>query len=181
MYLAVPTDQSHPHYQSYRKGLEILSYTAAGYGLIRGGIKAVRWGSNLFKARRGALSLIERLTTSRGPSKKILFGQSTVSPQFRHGDFKGKSIYEMVNELKNWKISANQFPIDYVVRNGQMITINNRSLLTLKRAKLDPTILRNRTGDPFYEELLSNHLQGLAPSENIRIRGGPPNTSWIGP
>jgi len=39
----------------------------------------------------------------------------------------------------------------------------------------------DRTGMQEYECLLNRHLKGNLPSDVIKIRGGPPGTSLIGP
>ncbi len=91
------------------------------------------------------------------------------------------SINQVVNGLRDGTFSPNQLPINYLIKDGKMVTFNNRSLLTLRRAKLEPTVLKNVTGDSFFEEKLLDHLKGSAPSEIIRVRGGPPGTSWVGP
>lgn len=120
--------------------------------------------------------LLPKTVTS---SDQILFGQSSVGAKFSHGPFKGKSISEIVDGLRTGSILPDQLPIDIIIRDGKTLTFNNRSLLALKRAGLNPTIIRNRTGIEFYELELNNHLQGGQASNVIRVRGGPPGTSLI--
>ena len=72
-------------------------------------------------------------------------------------------------------------PIEIIVRNGQKITLNNRSLLALRRAGINPKIIIDRTGIPEYERSLDLHFSGNLPSDVIRIRGGSPNSSLINP
>jgi hypothetical protein len=112
---------------------------------------------------------------------KIFFGQKSVSSIFSHGILEGKSIGEVAIALKQKTISPNLLPIDIIQRNGQIITLNNRSLLALKRAGLSPTIINDRTGNKFFEALLDKHLQGSLPHDYIRVRGGPLGTSIISP
>lgn len=83
--------------------------------------------------------------------------------------------------LRNGMISPKSVPIEIVIRNGQKITLNNRSLLALRRAGMNPKIIIDRTGINKYEVWLNRHLKGGLPSEVIEIRGGPPSTSFIGP
>jgi hypothetical protein len=72
-------------------------------------------------------------------------------------------------------------PIEIIVRNGQKITLNNRSLLALRRAGIEPKVTIDRTGIEKYEFRLNKHLTSNLPSDVIKIRGGPPGTSFIGP
>lgn len=113
-------------------------------------------------------------------SSRILFGQASVSSVFSSGEFEGLTITRVVEGLKNGKISPDQLPIAYLIKNEQLITFNNRSLLALRRAGLEPTILYNMSGDLLYERRLFEHLKNSQPSETIRVRGGPRGTSWIG-
>ena len=115
-------------------------------------------------------------------TEQILFGQQTVSAFFSEaGKFKLRPISEIVQELRNGVISSEALPIEVIIRNGQKITLNNRSFLALRRAKLEPKIIIDRTGISKYEEVLDFHLQGSSPSDVIRVRGGPPGTSLINP
>ena len=54
-------------------------------------------------------------------------------------------------------------------------------LLALRRAGMEPKVIIDRTGIEKYELWLNDHLKGNLPSDVIRIRGGAPNTSLIGP
>ncbi len=116
------------------------------------------------------------------PNEPILFGQKSVSAFFsKKGTFESKSISEVVQGLKNGTISPESLPIEIIVRNGQRITLNNRSLLALRRAGIEPKLVINRTGIKDYEFLLDEHLRGNLPSDIVKIRGGPPGTSLIWP
>jgi RHS repeat-associated protein len=110
---------------------------------------------------------------------RVLFGQSSVKNEFSHGPFKGKTIGEVAAGLRSGKYSPDQLPLDVIVRNGETVTLNNRSLTTLRRAGMEPTKVIDRTGDRFFEELLNSHLAGSSPSDSIRIRGGAPNASSL--
>ncbi len=123
-------------------------------------------------------------TSSIGPggfksNSGIKFGQESVSNRFKNGPFKGKTIGEIVRALKSGKASADDFPLDFIVRNGERVSLNNRSLTALRRAGLEPTRLTNKTGNPFFERLLDSHLGGTSPSDVIRIRGGASNASFL--
>jgi hypothetical protein len=81
-------------------------------------------------------------------TKEILFTQNSVSAYFsKDGNFKGISLSKVVECLKNGRLSPDSLPIKVIERNGQMITLNNRSLLALKRAKVQAKVVKNVTGD----------------------------------
>lgn len=109
----------------------------------------------------------------------MLFGQASVKSTFAHGPHAGRTIGEVAQGLRAGTISADTLPIDYVIRNGQAIALNNRSLLALTRAGMQPTVTRNLTGNQAAEALLNSHLQGGVSSAVIRVCGGPPGTSLI--
>ena len=114
-------------------------------------------------------------------SDQILFGQRTVGKCFsERGIFSSMPLSKVVNGLRNGTISPNKIPIELIVRDGKKITLNNRSLLVLKRAGIKPTVVIDRTGIKKYEEILSEHLRKSVPSDTLRVRGGEPGTSFIG-
>jgi hypothetical protein len=122
------------------------------------------------------LVLVSKL---RVADKAVKFGQSDVAKTFSNGKFKGKTIGEVSEGLKNGSISPNDLPLDYIVRNGDRVTLNNRSLTALRRAGVNPTKLINRTGSKMHERALNRHLSGAEPSDVIRIRGAGKNASSI--
>jgi hypothetical protein len=149
------------------------------FGTMALGALAKNAQAAAFPALRSPLGLRENLIHA---NEQILFGQKSISAYFSDlGSFKGKSISEVVQGLRNGTISPESLPIEIIVRNGQKITLNNRSLLALRRAGVNPKIIIDRTGIEKYELWLNNHLKGNLPSDVIKIRGGPPGTSFIGP
>jgi RHS repeat-associated protein len=116
----------------------------------------------------------------KGASKNVVnFGQLNVKSTFAHGPFKGQSIANVAKGLRSGRISPNQLPVDYIVRNGERVALNNRSLTALRRAGIEPTKLFDRTGITRFEKLLDSHLGGGATSDFIRIRGAASGTSLI--
>ena len=109
----------------------------------------------------------------------VKFGQANVKSTFAHGPFAGRSIGDVASGLRSGKISPNDLPVEFVVRNGERVALNNRSLTALRRAGIQPTNLINRTGSARHEKLLNQHLGDGSPSDFIRIRGGPSGTSNI--
>lgn len=70
------------------------------------------------------------------------------------------------------KLSADSLPIEYIVRDGKMITMNNRSLTALSKANMKPTVLIDITGNTINEAKLTQRLaeMGGQPSESILVR-----------
>jgi hypothetical protein len=115
-------------------------------------------------------------------NQQILFGQKTVGPFFSEiGNFKSKSLSEVVRGLRSGLISPEKVPIEFIIRNGEKISLNNRSLLVLRRAGIEPKVLIDKTGIEDYERILNWHLKNNLPSDVIRIRGGGSGSSFIGP
>ena len=103
----------------------------------------------------------------------ILFGQKSISANFStKGTFNGASVESVAEQIASGTISANSLPIEYVVRNGTAIALNNRSLAALSLADTKPTVLINTTGNAINEAKVTARLSemGGAPSESISIR-----------
>ena len=76
-----------------------------------------------------------------------------------------------------------QLPVDVVVLGGQTLAINTRSTLALTRAGVPTSqwTIVNRTGDAFFENVLTERLarNGLTDlgTDVLRITGAGPNAS----
>ena len=112
-------------------------------------------------------------------ARKLKFGQRDVRLTFAHGPFAGRTIGEVAQCLRAGSTSPDELPIGYIIRNGEPVALNNRSLAALRRAGMDPTVIMDRTRLERYEYLLDKHLAGGEPSNYIRIRGGQPGTSCV--
>ena len=139
-----------------------------GYRTYRSVAAFERAALQALRASTPANALVRGLEATRGG---ILFGQESVGHMFARGPFRGKTISEVAAGLRAGRISPDLLPLDVVVRNGHVITLNNRSLTALRRTGLAATRVIDRTGDPFFERLLDSHLRGASPSGMIRIRG----------
>lgn len=122
-------------------------------------------------------------------SSPILFGQKSVGRFFTSEEdgstfkYAGQNIADVASGLRSGAISPNELPIQYVVRDGQNIAINNRSLLALTRAGIEPTVTEDVTGNAFAEARITNRLaeMGGQPSDTIRVRGpARTRTTWTG-
>jgi RHS repeat-associated protein len=106
----------------------------------------------------------------------IRFAQRSISATFRHGEFAGKTIDDVVTGLRSGAISPGQLPIQTITRDGVTYTLNNRSLMALRRAKLEPTVVKDVTGNAFFEAQLTQRLTELGgqvgPDFVPMIRGG---------
>lgn len=123
----------------------------------------------------GVSSSVPRSVARKG----MLFGQASVKSTFSNGLHSGRTIGEIAQALRSGLISADTLPINFIARDGQTIALNNRSLLALTRAGMQPTVTHNLTGNRAAEALLESHLRGGVPSNVIRVRGGPPGTSLV--
>ena len=94
-------------------------------------------------------------------SKRIRFGQLKISPTFRKGYFAGKSIEEIAAGLRSGAIKPSQLPIRTITRDGVTYTMNNRSLMALRKAGMGPTVITDVTGEIKYEKDLTKRLKEM--------------------
>ncbi len=98
------------------------------------------------------------------------------SAMFRHGEFAGRSISDVAAGLRSGAISPNQLPLQTITRDGVTYTLNNRSLMALRQAGMEPTVIRDVTGNAFFERQLMQRLGELGgqvgPDFVPIIRGG---------
>ena len=102
----------------------------------------------------------------------IRFGQQGVSAMFRHGEFAGRTIDEVVAGLRSGAISADQVPLQTITREGVVYTLNNRSLMALRQAGIEPTVIQDVTGDAFFEQQLTQRLKemgGAVPQDFVPV------------
>jgi hypothetical protein len=147
--------------------------TAAG-GAITGAAFATAGGALSSAAARGSVAPEEG-------GSRILFGQRSVSRTFttaeNGSDFKyaGMKISDAAGGLRNGSISPDELPIQYAV--------NNRSLLALVRAGLQPTVTIDVSDDARLVSRVEGRLaeMGGSPSQVIRVRGAGPDASYFDP
>ncbi|HEX5387138.1 MAG TPA: RHS repeat-associated core domain-containing protein [Gemmatimonadales bacterium] len=99
----------------------------------------------------------------------IRFAQRGSSGVFRHGEFAGQAVKDVAAGLRSGAISPDQLPIKAVVRDGIPYSMNTRSLMALRLADLEPTIIENVTGDEFFESKLTERLaeMGQVPADFV--------------
>ena len=146
-----------------------------------GGTYATRVVNSAMRSALPQFRLPANYTSSALESDQILFAQRTVGRRFsERATFSSMPLSKVVSGLRNGTISPDRIPIKIIVRDGEKITLNNRSLLVLRRAGMRPTIIIDKTGVKRYEEILNEHLRKSVPSDTIRVRGGESGTSFIG-
>lgn len=114
-------------------------------------------GSEADAAKAGSVAgKTSELINAEG--KGIQFAQKGISSAFRYGEFANMTTEEVAAGLKAGIIKAEQLPIKVVVRDGVTYTINNRSLMALRQAGLEPVVIENVTGNSLFEEQLTQRL-----------------------
>ena len=91
----------------------------------------------------------------------IRFGQQGMSSTFRNGEFAGKTIDQVAAGLRSGAITPSQLPITTITRDGVTYTLNNRSLMALRLAGKEPTVIIDVTGNPFFEQQLTTRLSEI--------------------
>ncbi len=90
------------------------------------------------------------------------FAQSTYSEFFsKEGAFAGKSIDDIAAALKNGTLSAEDVPVDYILKDGHVLILNTRSAQALERAGISRADWNavDRTGEAAYEQRLMEQLK----------------------
>ncbi len=106
-----------------------------------------------------------------------LFSQSTASQTFgKGGPFAGRTIGDVANGLRSGAIKPSELPIEVIRRNGEVLAINTRSTLALRRGGIDVSQWKiiDLTGDAAAEEAMTRRLadNGMdGGSDVIRVTG----------
>jgi hypothetical protein len=90
------------------------------------------------------------------------FAQKTYNPQFSAGGkFAGQSVDDVAAALRSGTLKPGDLPIDFIVRDGNTLMLNTRSAQALEAAGVPRSAWNavNRTGQDFYENLLTGQLQ----------------------
>ena len=93
--------------------------------------------------------------------EKANFAQKSFKATFsEEGAFGGRRVNEVAADIRAGRISPSDIPLDYIVRDGNPIILNTRSAQALEQAGVPRGQWNgvNRTGDSFFEELLSGQL-----------------------
>lgn len=105
----------------------------------------------------------------------IRFSQGNVGSRFRHGEFANQNIDDVVAGLRDGSVLADQLPIQVVKRGDVTYSLNNRSLLTLRLAGMEPTIIQDMSGNAKCEKILNRRFKELGEPPSVdfvpRIRG----------
>ncbi|HEY4248180.1 MAG TPA: LamG-like jellyroll fold domain-containing protein [Lacunisphaera sp.] len=111
--------------------------------------------------------------------------RSTFTTKAENSRFKyaGMTIAEVANGLRKGTILADELPIEFVIIEGERFAVNNRSLLALRRANLQPTRTIDVTKNVSKMERVRERLYEIdnlgLPRDATMIRGGPANASKL--
>ncbi len=168
------------------KGFHELSPRAQGAvaATVTAGPIAVAILLTLPEGGVGGLVVAEAEGAGAAESAAPLFGQTTASAAFRNGPFAGRTIGEVAAALRAGEATAADLPVDVIVRNGETIGLNTRSMLALRRAGIPVKdwVLNDVTGNPAMERLLTERLarNGLNGGTGLlRITGSGRNASSL--
>lgn len=177
--------EQYPEYPFVVGGLAILAFASATLGPPAWALAGdwITIGSSWLVSRlpvawQNVLGTLQQASNQAPISaeNEIQFAQRGVSGTFRYGEFAGRTISDVVNGLRSGTISPDQIPIQTIVRNGITYTLNNRSLMALRQAGLEPTVVQEVTGNAFAEAQLTQRLLELGdqvgPGFIPVIRGG---------
>jgi hypothetical protein len=117
-------------------------------------------------------------------SGPLRFTQTTASPVFsEEGIFAGRRIGEVAQDLRSGAMTADQVPVEFIVRDGNRLVVNTRSSLALRQAGIPESQwnLIDKTAVPevqarITERLLRNQLDNAGTS-TLRITGSGKNVS----
>jgi RHS repeat-associated protein len=116
----------------------------------------------------------------------LRFTQTTASATFKNGPFAGRTIGDIAGALRSGAVKPSELPVGVITREGNPLILNTRSSLALLRGGVSPAdwTINDLTGDPFYEELLTQRLanNGLTNegTDVLRITGAGRWASWLG-
>ena len=120
----------------------------------------------------------------------VRFAQKTYSGKFSpegqklYSELAGEPITtvdDLSDALAHGTIDVSDISIDYIVRDGNVLILNTRSSQALIQAgiPMDQWNFVNKTGDPLFEEMLTNQLEnnGLTSegTKNVKRSGGQKN------
>jgi RHS repeat-associated protein len=154
--------------------VSFVAETAAEVGTVGLGVLAKAKYLKLRSATRGG--------------DRVLFSQENVRRTFQTAaegspfKFAGRSVKEVAESLRRGAIRPSEIPVRFIVEKGQRIAVDNRSLLALRRAGLEPTKLIDVTSNPALRAQTLKRVQeqlGGTARDVIRVRGAGRNASRI--
>ena len=74
------------------------------------------------------------------------------------GNFAGRSVMGVANDLRTGALNVQSVPVGYVTRKGINLIDNHHSSIALREAgiPMNQWNLVNRTGNPFFESSVTN-------------------------
>ncbi|MEK7672304.1 MAG: RHS repeat-associated core domain-containing protein [Patescibacteria group bacterium] len=114
---------------------------------------SVNWAivASLLKGRAGLSRTTN--TAKAGEIKELHMMQPSVSLKFsKDGTLAGKSVKEVIGNLKSGKMSPKEVPINYSRVGNRNVVVNNRSFSAVKNSKVKPVIIE-RTGTKWADKM----------------------------
>jgi hypothetical protein len=70
------------------------------------------------------------------------------------------TVNDLSNAIRSGRIKVSDLPVEYIVRDGNVLILNTRTSQALTQAGIPRSqwTVVNRTGQPFFEELLTGQL-----------------------
>ncbi len=100
--------------------------------------------------------------TTPSPIENANFAQRTYSPMFsKGGKFSNRRVRDVAADLKSGKMTVEDVPIDYIVRDGHVLILNTRSAHALIRAgiPISQRKINDVSGDPNAQKRLNRQLK----------------------
>jgi len=136
-------------------------------------VSELRWRSDYMANEAKSWGLMKRLQQSTlytlymnqaiGAAIGPKYAQRTFSLNFSdEGTFAGKSVAEVAQALRDGDMSPADVPIQYIIRDGNVLVLNTRSAQALTQAGIPPSQwnMVNMTGDVAAEARLTKQLEG---------------------
>jgi RHS repeat-associated protein len=140
---------------------------SSGYTMFGLASNEVMFATELAAGVIGSFGATEIGAAKVGLSAKGLleganFAQKTFSPAFsKGGTFAGQSVADVAGALRSGAMKPADVPINYIIREGQVLILNTRSAQALQMAGIPrgQWSAVNRTGQGAYESMLNRQLQ----------------------
>lgn len=100
--------------------------------------------------------------TNNGVLDAANYAQKTFGKYFSaEGKFAGQTVDDVAKQLISGALKASDVPVDYIVRNGNILILNTRSSQALTQAGIPRSqwTVVNRTGQEQFEAMLSGQLK----------------------
>lgn len=155
-----------PYIVGYVNRVQSISYAANGAAaLAQAGASAmttprtgtVGTGSNTYSPRSDAV-----FAEQANPLSNARYAQTTYSESFSElGSFSGRTVASVASDLRSGVLTVKDLPIEYIVRDGNVLILNTRSAQALEQAGIPRAQWNgvNVSSNPLAQNRLSGQLQ----------------------